>query len=94
MAGLAVGASAIVGTVAAAPIIAAIAVGLITGYVLNKIDNKIGATAALIAAYKKMGKDLKELEYEAARWYDYFETNPGEIMRLFGAPSSFSYGGY
>jgi len=62
--------------------------------VLNKIDNKVGATAALIAAYKKMGKDLKALEYEAARWYDYFETNPGEIMRLFGAPSSYSYGGY
>ena len=41
-----------------------------------------------------MGKDLKELEYETARWYDYFETNPGEIMRLFGMPSSFSYGGY
>ena len=94
VAGLAVGASAIVGTVAAAPIIAAIAVGLLTGYVLNKIDNKVGATAALIAAYKKMGKDLKALEYEAARWYDYFETNPGEIMRLFGAPSSYSYGGY
>jgi hypothetical protein len=33
-------------------------------------------------------------EYEAARWYEYFEANPTEIMRLFGAPGSFSYGGY
>jgi hypothetical protein len=94
VAGLAVGASAVVGTVAAAPLLAAIAVGVLTGYVLNKIDSKTGATAALIAAYKQMGKDLRQMEYEAARWYDYFETNPGEIMRLFGLPSSYSYGGY
>lgn len=94
VAGLAVGATAILGTVAAAPIIAAIAVGVITGLVLNKLDSKLGATAALIAAYEKMGVKLRELEYEAGRWYDYFETNPSEIMRLFGAPSSFSYGGY
>lgn len=93
-AGLAVGATAIVGTVAAAPLIAAIAVGVITGIVLNELDKKFGATAALISAYEKMGIKLRELEYEAARWYDYFETNPQAIMRLFGAPSSFSYGGY
>ena len=94
VAGLAVGATAIIGTVAAAPIIAAIAVGIITGLVLDKLDRKFGATAALIAAYEKMGIKLREIEYEAARWYDYFETNPSEIMRLFGAPGSFSYGGY
>ena len=40
------------------------------------------------------GVKLRETEYEATRWYDYFETNPSEIMRLFGAPGSFSYGGY
>lgn len=93
-AGLAVGATAIIGTVAAAPIIAAIAVGVVTVFILNKLDEKYGATAALIAAYEKMGIKLKEIEYEAARWYDYFETNPNEIMRLFGAPSSYSYGRY
>jgi len=94
VAGLAVGASAVVGSVAAAPIIMAIAVGVITGYVLNKLDKKLGATAALIDMYAKMGKNLSEIEYEAARWYEYFEANPTEIMRLFGAPGSFSYGGY
>ncbi len=94
VAGLAVGATAIIGTVAAAPIIAAIAVGVITGIILNKLDSKFGATATLIAAYEKVGIKLREIEYEAARWYDYFETNPQAIMRLFGAPSSFSYGGY
>ena len=94
VAGLAVGATAVIGTVAAAPIIAAIAVGVITGLILNELDSKFGATAALIAAYEKVGIKLREIEYEAARWYDYFETNPQAIMRLFGAPSSFSYGGY
>jgi len=94
VAGLAIGATAIIGTVAAVPIIAAIAVGIVTGLVLNKLDKKFGATAALIKAYADVGIKLNELEYEAARWYDYFETNPTEIMRLFGAPSSFSAGGY
>jgi len=94
VAGLAVGATVVIGTVAAAPIIAAIAVAVITGLILNKLDSKFGATAALIAAYDKVGIKLREIEYEAARWYDYFETNPQAIMRLLGAPSSFSYGGY
>ena len=92
VAGLAVGAMAIVGTVAAAPLIAAIAVGVITTVILNELDKKFGATAALIAAYEKMGLKLREIEYETERWYDYFETNPQAIMRLFGAPASF--GGY
>lgn len=94
VAGLLVGGSAIVGTIAAAPLIAAIAIGVLTGYVLNQLDSKFGATAALIAAYEKMGIKLREIEYEAARWYNYFETNPSELMRLFGAPGSYSYGGY
>lgn len=36
-----------------------------------------------------MGLKVREIEYEAARWYDYFETNLQAIMRLFGAPASF-----
>lgn len=91
-AGLAIGTTAIVGTAVAAPLIMAIAVGVATGFLLNHIDEKTGATAALIAAYEKMGMKLKEIEYEAARWYDYFETNPQAVMRLFGGPSVF--GGY
>lgn len=93
-AGLAVGSAAVLGSVAAAPIIAAIAVGIITGYVLNKIDSKLGATAALIKAYEKLGIKLREIEYEANRWYNYFESNPSAIMRLFGGSGGFYYGGY
>jgi hypothetical protein len=83
-AGLMVGSAAIVGTVAAAPLIAAIAVGVIVGWALDKIDSKIGATAALIKAYENLGIKLREIEYEVGWWYNYFERNPAEIMRLFG----------
>jgi hypothetical protein len=79
-----VGSAAIVGTVAAAPLIAAIAVGVIVGWALDKIDSKIGATAALIKAYENLGIKLREIEYEVGWWYNYFERNPAEIMRLFG----------
>jgi len=51
---------------------------------------KIGISTIAAA----VGIKLNELEYEAARWYDCFETNPTEIIRLFGAPSSFSAVGY
>ncbi len=94
-AGLAVGSAAVVGSIAAAPLIAAIAIGVITGWALNEIDKRTGATKALIKAYERVGLKLDEIEYEAARWYNYFENNPGAIMRLFGAPSGpYLYGGY
>ena len=85
--GLKVGSAMILGSTVAAPLVAAIAVGLATGWVLQKIDSRIGATKALIEAYKKIGLQLDEIEYEAIRWLDYFENNPGAIMRLFGSPS-------
>jgi len=92
-AGLAIGASTALGSIVAGPLIAAIAVGVITGFVLDKIDSRIGATAALIKAYEDTGLKLREVEYDAARWLDYFERNPHAIRRLFGMPSIFT-GGY
>ncbi|MDH5409595.1 MAG: hypothetical protein OEZ33_08995 [Gammaproteobacteria bacterium] len=92
VAGLAVGASAVLGSVAAAPIIAAIAVGLLVTGTLMVIDNKFGATKALIGAYEKLGIKLKEIESEANWWFNFFENNPRQIMNLFGGYGS--YGGY
>jgi hypothetical protein len=92
-AGLAVGSTLILGSTVAAPLIAAIAVGLATGWILKKIDEHTGATKALIEAYRKIGVKLDEIEYEAARWYNYFDHNPSAIMRLFGGPSiNYGYG--
>ncbi len=92
-AGLAVGSAAVIGSIAAAPLIAAIAVGVVTGLLLNHIDKKFGATAALIKAYEDLGVKLREIKYEATRTYNYLENNPGALMRLFGGPGIF-YGGY
>jgi hypothetical protein len=92
-AGLAAGSAVVLGSAVAAPLILAIGVGIATGWALKKIDKHTGATKALIEAYRKIGVKLDEIEYEAARWYNYFETNPGAIMRLFGAPSvNYGYG--
>lgn len=71
---------------AAAPLIATIAVGVVSAYILDKIDEKLGATRALIGAYKQLGHDLREIEYETKRWFDYANTKPTAIMRLFGGP--------
>ena len=87
-AGLAVGSAVALGSVVGLPIIAAIAVGVATGMALDYIDKKIGATAALIKAYEHMGIKLREIEYEVAWWYNFFENNPGAIMRLFGGTGS------
>lgn len=76
-----------VATTAAAPLIAAVAVGVLVGWALNKIDDKVGATACLIEMYKQVGIDLEELvgnitklpgrvvqpiANEAYRWERYF----------------------
>lgn len=59
-AGLFVGSVAIIGGAAAAPLIAAIAVGLGTGILLEKIDENVGATKALIEAYKELGVAIEK----------------------------------
>lgn len=82
-AGLLVGSIATIGTVAAAPFIAAIAVGVITGLVLDEIDERLGATQALIRAYTKMGLRLDEIKYETSRTINHLENNPQFIPCLF-----------
>jgi hypothetical protein len=59
-AGLTVGSVAVISSVAAAPLIAAIAVGVATVYLLDKIDEKVGATKALIHAYEQVGIALDQ----------------------------------
>ena len=83
-AGLAVGSAAVLGTVASAPLLAAIAVGVVTGLVLEQIDRKLGATNALIRAYESIGVKLREIEYEFNRNINYLERNPHLIPCLFG----------
>lgn len=82
--GLVVGSAAVIGSVAAAPLIAAVAVGIATGYLLDKIDSRFGATQALIRGYKQIGIDLKNIEYEINRNINYLEDNPWMITCLFG----------
>jgi len=76
-AGLAVGAATVIGTSAAVPLIVAIGVGILVGETLDYIDQETGATAALI-------KELRTVEDQVDYWYEYLESNPTEIMRLFG----------
>ena len=84
VAGLLVGSMVTVGTVAAAPFIAAIAVGIVTGLALDEIDERLGATQALIRAYKKIGIRLDEIKYETSKNLNYLEKNPQLIPCLFG----------
>lgn len=82
-AGLAVGASAALGSVAAAPLIAAIAVGILTGFALDKIDKKYGATQALIKGYERIGINLSNIKWEINNGFRQIEKNPSLIQCLF-----------
>ena len=84
VAGLAVGSAAVIGSVAAAPLIAAIAVGVATGVVLDEIDKRLGATQALIEAYRHIGVRLDEIKWEINRNLNFLERNPQYIPCLFG----------
>lgn len=84
VAGMVIGASAILGSVAAAPLIAAIGVGMLTGMLLNKIDDKYGATKALIKAYEKLGINLNAIANEYRQGINAIEKNPQLIKCLFG----------
>lgn len=83
-AGLVVGSSVVIGSVAAAPLIAAIAVGVATGLLLNKIDKRFGATQALIRGYKQLGIEIDKIKWEINRNINYLEDNPWMIPCLFG----------
>lgn len=75
-------------------LIAAIAVGVITGWVLDKIDSaNRRVTAALIKAYEDIGLKLREVESDVVRWLNYFDRNPQAIGHFFGMPG-ISTGGY
>ncbi|MEJ2423968.1 MAG: hypothetical protein P8101_05825 [Candidatus Thiodiazotropha sp.] len=84
VAGLTVGSAAVIGSIAAAPLIAAIAVGVVTGYLLDKLDKRIGATNALIRGYEQIGIKLDEIKWEINRNINYLEDNPWMIPCLFG----------
>lgn len=83
VAGLAVGSAAVIGTVAAAPLIAAVVVGVATGILLDRIDRNRGATAALIAGYEQIGINLSKTANEFNRHWRWLETNPRYIKCLF-----------
>jgi len=83
IAGIAAGTVAVIGTSVAAPFIIAIAVGIVIGYVLDKIDDKIGATHALIQAYSKIGIELHKIEYEFSRNMKRLEKDPQLITCFF-----------
>ena len=91
IAGLAVGSAAVVGTVAAAPLIAAIAVGVATGIALDAIDSRLGATKALINAYKQIGIDLKNLQWQINRELIRIERNPRLLECLFAPCGGYYY---
>ncbi len=82
--GLTVGTAVIVGSIGAAPLIAAIVTGIIVGKLLDDLDYQIGATQALIKAYERMGINLKKIKYEFDRNLDWIERNPQIIQCLFG----------
>ena len=91
VAGCAVGSAAIVGSIAAGPLIAAVAVGIITGLVLEEIDKHIGATNALITAYARMSISLREIKSDINRNLKFLERNPQYIPCLFGPCSVRGY---
>ena len=90
--GVTLGSAAIVGSVVALPLIAAIATGVIVGLTLDAIDRNVGATAALIKAYERMGIKLRDMGYEASWWFNYFQNNPEAVMQLFGVPPDADFG--
>lgn len=89
VAGLAVGSSVILGTVAAAPLIAAIAIGIATSLALNNLDEKYGATRALIKAYEQLGINLNMITNEYRRGMNAIERKPQLVRCLFASCSNF-----
>lgn len=87
IAGMAAGTSVVLGSAAAAPLLIAVAVGIATGIILNKIDERVGATQALIQCYKKLGMDLSNMRYEVNRNFNHLERNP-QLIRCLFAPCS------
>lgn len=51
---------------------------------LDPIDKRLGATQALIDAYRRAGIRLDEIRWEIGRNLDFLERNPQYIPCLFG----------
>lgn len=65
LAGVAVGAFT---TLAAGPLIAAIAVGVLAGYALDRLDRHLGITVSLVAALKNRPRPIERLAREVSIW--------------------------
>lgn len=88
------GGAIIFGSTVAAPFIVAIAIGIGTGLILDKIDKRFGVTQALIQGYKNIGLDLDKMTYEFKRDLRYIEKNPFLINCLFAPCGVFDIQGY
>lgn len=81
--GIVVGSSAVVASIPAAPLIAAISIGILANQVLDRVDSRMGATKALIEGYRKMGVNLDEIRREFNQGMRKIERNPTLIQCLF-----------
>lgn len=89
---------AVVASTAAAPLLIAIGVGVATGFVLNKLDERYGVTSALIEGYRRMGVHLGDVRRGATeavksveRSVGWLERNPRYLPCLFGPCSVRGY---
>jgi hypothetical protein len=94
LAATAAGGVVVFGSAAASPFLIAIAVGVATGYLLDKIDKRLGVTYALIQAFKEIGQDFAKMEYEYNRGIQQIERNPGLIRCLFAPCDTYYIRGY
>ncbi|MCP4324393.1 MAG: hypothetical protein GY787_21545 [Alteromonadales bacterium] len=74
VAGLAIGSVAVIGSIAAVPLLATVAVGILVGMRLDNIDEETGATKALIEAYERAGINI------TSAWED-FTSIPDRIAQ-------------
>lgn len=82
-AGLIAGGAAVLASVPAAPLIAAVAVGIAATMILDKIDERTGATRALIEGYRQIGIDLLEIREEYRRGFREIQRNPNYLRCFF-----------
>lgn len=90
--GIATGGSVVFGSIAAAPIIVAVGIGVAVGLVLEAIDKNTGATQSLIKFYSRVGIKLNEINYQISnsnlmKHINYLNENPEQLPRLLGHPA-------
>lgn len=88
VAGALVAGSVTVGSIAVGPLLAAIAVGVGVGLLLDEIDRRTGFTEALIAGLKQAEKNIMAELQEVEREWNWYNSSPERTMlfmrRLFG----------